>query len=97
MIGVYLRVSSHSQKSDSQRAEIQRWLHAHGYDPATVAWFEDQETGATLSRSGLLRLHEAIFAGTVKTVVVWKLGRLARSMQEGINTDLQEGTCDKRQ
>ena len=86
MIGVYIRVSSHSQKSDSQYAEIKRWLRAHGHALETVQWFEDTETGATLTRSGLIRLQEAIFAGTVKTVVVWKLDRIARSMREGINT-----------
>jgi DNA invertase Pin-like site-specific DNA recombinase len=86
MIGVYIRVSSHSQKSDSQYAEIRRWLTAHGHDLDTVQWFEDTETGSTLTRSGLIGLQEAIFAGTVKTVVVWKLDRIARSMREGINT-----------
>jgi DNA invertase Pin-like site-specific DNA recombinase len=86
MIGVYIRVSSHTQKSDSQYAEIQRWLRAHGHAPEAVQWFEDTETGATLTRSGLNCLQEAIFAGTVKTVVVWKLDRIARSMREGINT-----------
>jgi DNA invertase Pin-like site-specific DNA recombinase len=30
-------------------------------------------------------MNKAIFAGTVKTVVVWKLDRVARSMREGIN------------
>jgi DNA invertase Pin-like site-specific DNA recombinase len=86
MIGVYIRVSSPTQKSDSQHAEIRRWLRAHGHDLETVRWFEDTETGATLTRSGLNCLQEAIFAGTVKTVVVWKLDRIARSMREGINT-----------
>jgi DNA invertase Pin-like site-specific DNA recombinase len=86
MIGVYIRVSSHSQNSDSQYAEIRRWLTAHGHDLDTVQWFEDTETGSTLTRSGLIGLQEAIFAGTVKTVVVWKLDRIARSMREGINT-----------
>jgi DNA invertase Pin-like site-specific DNA recombinase len=85
MIGVYIRVSSHSQKSDSQQAEIQRWLEAHSHALDTVQWFEDKETGATLHRSGLIRLQDSIFAGTVKMVVVWKLDRLARSMREGIN------------
>lgn len=51
MIGIYLCVSSQAQKSDSQRAEIQQWLDLHGYDPETVLWFEDQETGATLKRT----------------------------------------------
>ena len=85
MIGVYIRVSSPTQKSDSQHAQIRRWLRAHGHDLETVQWFEDTETGATLTRSGLNGLHEAIFAGTVKMVVVWKLDRIARSMREGIN------------
>src|SRR5687768_5988191 len=67
-IAVYIRVSSHSQKTDSQRADIRRWLIAHGHDPDTVQLFEDKETGATLQRPGLLALKEAIFAGTVKTV-----------------------------
>ena len=86
MIGVYIRVSSQNQKTDSQRAEIQRWLEAHGHDLDTVQWFEDTETGAHMSRAGFTALSEAIFAGTVKTVVVWKLDRIARSMREGINT-----------
>jgi DNA invertase Pin-like site-specific DNA recombinase len=85
MIGVYIRVSSPSQKSDSQHAQIRHWLRAHDHALETVQWFEDTETGATLTRSGLNGLHEAIFAGTVKTVVVWKLDRIARSMREGIN------------
>jgi len=51
-IGVYIRVSTHSQKSDSQRAEISRWLTAHGHDPEKVEWFEDKETGANLNRAG---------------------------------------------
>jgi DNA invertase Pin-like site-specific DNA recombinase len=65
MIDFYIRVSSHTQKSDSQRAEIQRWLEAHKHALDTVQWFEDTETGATLTRSGLNCLQEAIFAGTV--------------------------------
>ena len=82
---VYIRVSSYSQKTASQKADIRRWLTAHGHDPDSVQWFEDKETGVTLQRPGLIALKEAIFAGRVKTVVVWKLDRLARSMREGIN------------
>ena len=84
-IAVYIRVSTHSQKTASQRADIRRWLTAHGHDPDSVQWFEDKDTGATMQRPGLIALKEAIFAGRVKTVVVWKLDRLARSMREGIN------------
>jgi DNA invertase Pin-like site-specific DNA recombinase len=48
-------------------------------------WFEDQETGATLNRRAFQRLQTAIFRGEIKTVMVWKLDRLARSMREGVN------------
>lgn len=81
-----MRVSSRDQKQDSQRREITRWLKAHGHDPDAATWFEDQETGKHMDRAGLKALHSAIFAGEVKTVVVWKLDRLARSQREGINT-----------
>ena len=84
-IAVYIRVSSQNQKTASQKADIRRWLTAHGHDLENVLWFEDRETGATMQRPSLIDLKEAIFAGRVKTVVVWKLDRLARSMREGIN------------
>lgn len=85
MIGVYIRISSYSQKADSQRAEIEKWLTSHGHDLANVLWFEDTETGKTLDRPAFKKLQATIFDGTVKTVVVWKLDRLARGLKDGIN------------
>src|ERR671915_331511 len=95
-IGVYVRVSSHGQKVDSQKTEIQRWLTAHGHDLDAVQWFEDVESSSTFTRTGLNALQEAIFAGTVKTVIVWKLDRIARSMREGINILSQWCECGVR-
>jgi DNA invertase Pin-like site-specific DNA recombinase len=85
-IGVYLRVSSRDQKQDSQRADIIRWLKAHGHDPDKAIWFEDVESGKHMNRPAIDALKKATFDGDIKTVVVWKLDRLARSMREGINT-----------
>jgi len=82
----YIRVSTADQKSNSQRREISRWLKAHGFVPEDVVWFEDIETGRHLDRTGLHALNAAIFRGEVKTVVIWKLDRLARSLRDGINT-----------
>ncbi len=84
-IGVYTRVSTYDQKTRSQKAEIIQWLTAYGHDLKTVQWFEDKETGTTLNRAGFNALCEAIFAGDIKTVVIWKLDRIARSQCEGIN------------
>jgi DNA invertase Pin-like site-specific DNA recombinase len=85
MIGVYIRVSSHSQKGDSQKAALRQWLANHGHALTTVRWYEDTETGKTLQRAGFQALQADIFRGEVKTVVVWKLDRLARSLREGVN------------
>ena len=85
MIGVYIRVSSHSQKGDSQKTVITQWLVSQGYDVTDVQWYEDQESGATLRREEFQALQEAIFRGEIKTVIVWKLDRLARSLREGVN------------
>ena len=85
MIACYCRVSSRSQKTDSQKAEITRWLAQQGLELTAVHWFEDIERGHTLHRPAFVRLQRAIEAGTITMVVVWKLDRLARRQHEGIN------------
>ena len=85
MIAAYIRVSSTSQNKAGQKAEIRRWLKGQGIRSAQVTWFEDTETGKTLSRPGFDAMQEAIFMGEIKTVVVWRLDRLARNHREGIN------------
>ena len=85
MIACYCRVSSRRQKTDSQKAEITRWLRAHGISPSRVTWFEDKETGQTVHRVAFEQMEKAIFDGTIKTIIVWKLDRISRRLQDGIN------------
>ena len=85
MIACYLRVSTAHQKHDSQHEALQAWLQGQGIPPSAVHWFADTETGTTLHRPAFARLQQAIFAGTVKTVVVWKLDRLSRRQRDGVN------------
>jgi DNA invertase Pin-like site-specific DNA recombinase len=82
-ITAYIRVSTVGQKEASQRQEIDRWLNGHGL---TATYFVDKRTGDNLNRPAFARLQAAIFAGEVKTVVVYKLDRLSRSLKDGINT-----------
>jgi DNA invertase Pin-like site-specific DNA recombinase len=84
MIACYCRVSSPRQKIDSQKAEIMRWLRGHGVTSSAVQWFEDKETGRTLRRPAFERLQQAIFVGSVKMIVVWKLDRISRRQHEGV-------------
>ena len=85
MIACYCRVSTRNQKNDSQESEIKKWLAGNGIDAAQVMWFFDHETGKTLNRPGFEQLQKAIFNGTVKTVIVWKLDRLSRRLRDGVN------------
>jgi DNA invertase Pin-like site-specific DNA recombinase len=85
MIACYIRVSTTRQKTDSQRAEIEKWLNGNGVDPKQVRWYEDKETGKTLARPAFQDLQRDIFSGAVKTVVIWRLDRLSRRLRDGIN------------
>jgi DNA invertase Pin-like site-specific DNA recombinase len=83
-IAVYIRVSSpKGQKTDSQRAEVEAWINRRRIKRAR--WFEDHDSATNLPRDAFKKLEDAIFAGEIDTVVVWKLDRLARNLKEGIN------------
>jgi DNA invertase Pin-like site-specific DNA recombinase len=85
LIACYCRVSTHHQKNDSQCAEIERWLEHAPVDRAAIRWFEDQDSGTTFTRLAFEQMQRGIGAGTIQTVVVWKLDRLSRRQREGIN------------
>lgn len=89
--GVYIRVSTVGQNEAGQRAEIERWLAGNGITDAQ--FFTDKKTGDNLNRPAFQRLQKAVFNGEIKTVVVWKLDRLARSLRDGINVLCD--WCDK--
>lgn len=93
MIAIYTRVSSASQKADSQRAELERWIAGNNPEGAPVKWFQDIESGKDLNRPGFAALQAAIFSGEVRTVVCWKLDRLSRDLRDGVN--LLADWCDR--
>jgi len=82
LIAVYIRVSTEDQNPEGQRQEVQRWLAQNS--SGDVRWFEDKESGKTIKRPGFEQLQAAIFAGEIKTVIVWKLDRLARSLRDAM-------------
>jgi DNA invertase Pin-like site-specific DNA recombinase len=85
-VAVYLRVSTKAQRVDSQKREIERYLAGHGV--SKVRWFVDHysgKPGSVTERPALRELQAAVFAGEVKTIVLYRLDRLARSIRDGIN------------
>ncbi len=84
-VACYVRVSSKDQKTDSQREVIAGWLDRTGIAPDKVEWYADVESGRKMARPEFDRLRRDIFAGHVKTVVVFKVDRIARRLREGLN------------
>lgn len=82
-VGIYIRVSSKDQKHDSQRDVIEKWLTANGI--TNVEWYTDVESGRKMSRPEFDRLQRDIFAGAIRTVIVFKVDRLARRLRDGLN------------
>lgn len=83
-VAAYIRVSTdHQSKGEaSQEHVIQQYLDNHGLD---AKFYRDRLSGGTINRPEFKKLQKAIFNGQVKTVIVWKLERIARSQREGIN------------
>jgi predicted site-specific integrase-resolvase len=73
IIACYCRVSSDSQKHESQKEEIRSWLKGIRIKLSEVTWYEDTESGAAAARPGLEAMKKAIFGGEVDTIVFWKL------------------------
>lgn len=84
-VGVLVRVSALDQKHDSQLEPIREWLRNQGLEPEACKWYGEKESGRKMERLGLDRLNADINAGHIKTVVVYKVDRLARRLKDGLN------------
>jgi len=85
-VACYVRVSTASQNEAGQKREILQWLAGNGINTQNVMWYIDKESGETLQRTEFEQLQKDIFNGGIKTVVVYKLDRLSRSLKDGVNT-----------
>lgn len=83
-VACYLRISSRSQKVDSQKNEVMKWLEANNISLDSVEWYSDVESGTTMDRPEFKRLQQDIFDGKIKSIVLWKLDRLSRRLHEGV-------------
>lgn len=88
-IAVYVRVSSKAQDTKSQRPDLEAWAKAQ---EMPVQWYSDKFTGKTMDRPGWAKLEQAIAAGQVGQVVVWRLDRLGRTAKglTALFADLQQ-------
>jgi DNA invertase Pin-like site-specific DNA recombinase len=84
-VAVYIRVSTSSLDEAGQMREVIKWLTGKGINPESVVWYIDRESGEKLNRTEFEQLQRDIFADAIKTVVVYKLDRLSRSLKDGID------------
>ena len=77
-IAIYVRVSSKKQDTRSQEADLKRWVEAFADGPP-VRWYKDKSTGTTMDRPAWTKLDDAIAAGKVSKLVVWRMDRLGRT------------------
>lgn len=82
---IYVRVSTFDQEKGilSQEKALKDYMKAQGME--NVKWYRDRVSGASLERPAFERLQKDIFNGKAGAVVCWKLDRLSRSLQDGIN------------
>ena len=86
MIAVYTRVSTKDQRTDSQVPQLRHWLEANAAQQK-IEWFEDyDQSSQTLARPAFQDMQREILHGSVDTVVVWKLDRIARTIKDGVLT-----------
>ena len=83
MVGCYCRVSCDSQDTAMQRAEIRKWLKSQKVKSNGYRWYTDKMPG-WVKRPGLDKLLMHASKGTIDTVVVFDLSRLARSTKMGL-------------
>jgi DNA invertase Pin-like site-specific DNA recombinase len=75
-VAIYCRVSSKSQDTASQEPDLKHY--AEQLDLPAV-WHRDRFTGKSMDRPGWGKLMDAVRAGKISRVVVWRLDRLGRS------------------
>jgi len=78
LVAIYIRVSKLDQHPENQELELRQYAKAHNFQIADV--YEDRISGAKDTRPGLDRLMQDARAGRFKTVIVWKVDRLGRSV-----------------
>jgi len=89
-IAAYIRWSTDEQGSGTtlaiQRERLQKFVESQGWELRDELTFVDDGcTGASLERPALARLRDAVQAGQVDCVVVYKLDRLSRSLLDTVN------------
>lgn len=99
-VAAYIRWSTeeqgHGTTLEVQQERVGHFIRSQGWEPRDDLMFVDDGcSGGSLERPAMARLREAVAAGEVECVVVYKLDRLSRSLLDTVNLVRQEwkGRC----
>jgi len=86
-VALYARVSTLEMQDTGLKSQEQALIeYCQNHNITTFNFYNDKASGGQINnRPQLKRLQQDIFTGKVKTVIVWKLDRLSRSLKDGIN------------
>lgn len=76
--GLYLRVSTAQQQTDSQAEELKQYAEKRGWE---YRIYSDVQSGAAERRPGLETLLADARRRRIDVVIIWALDRLARSLK----------------
>lgn len=93
-VAIYIRVSTAEQKIDgysfdAQKKKLLEYIenNKHAQFETKKEWvFEDVGSGADINRSGYKKMMEGVRSKSFDTVLVWKIDRLSRSLQQLLAT-----------
>lgn len=88
----YFRVSTSDQKTDSQQHEIRSYVSAKGL-MLDKEYHDLGISGAKAQRPGLDELLRDVRQGKIKTVIIYSLSRLGRSLKNLLNILEEFETC----
>lgn len=78
---VYMRISTEDQSIELQREAIMRYLKYKEVSDYQI--YQDEGfTGSNNNRPGFKHMLEALKTGDVDTLIVWKLDRITRSLED---------------
>jgi len=94
-VAIYIRWSTEDQGQGHtlaiQQESCRYYCLSQGWTPSgDLTFIDDGYSGSTLHRPALTRLRDAVGAGKVSIVVVYKLDRLSRNIKDMINLVLDE-------
>lgn len=78
---IYMRVSTEDQSIELQERAISNFLRLKGISQSLI-YKDEANTGGNTQRPDLKRLLEDCKQGKIELVVVWKLDRLSRSLND---------------